>query len=111
MVGKILEGSPLPDLNLGFLHCWFSPSAVHARRGGGRQAHSGIGLLDDLCEQIIAADKSARRVQEHQTCCAIGKFKGSKRLQGKLEAALRKSRSSEPLRELQAQKAVASYPL
>jgi hypothetical protein len=86
-----------------------SPSAINARRGGSRQAHTGIGFLNDLRKQTITTDETAGRVQQHQICRAVGKLNRGERLQRELEAALPKGGSSESPLESQAKEAVAPY--
>ena len=66
-------------------------------------------FLDDLGQQKIATYDSAGGVQQHQTRCTVVKLKRSKRLQRKLEAALRKNGSFQAALEAQAQEAVAPY--
>jgi hypothetical protein len=68
----------------------------------------GIGFLNDSGKQKITADKSARRVEQHQISCPVGELGRSEHLQRQPEAATPKNGSPVTVLKPQVEEAVAS---
>ena len=107
VVGKIFERGSFAHVNHGFEDGGFFRGSINARRRRRGQANVRSGFLHNFRDQVIAAQHSSRRIQQHQVGGAVRECKRRQRLQRQREARLGEDRARTAPRESQAKESVA----